>query len=580
MGMVLVCAPNVQAQDADAWLLLPSSTGATSRTRHAARALSTALAGNPSTLDPKLVRARFEQRGSTEPLMVSHSDLDLLARDAQTALYHVASGLHAKAKQDVERALARADKVLESLNRESMAARQLLDACLYLVRAHLDGNDRERARAQALECRRLVPDIEPDGTMHPPAVIGMLAEAEADLRLRHAGSLRVESAPDGCAVFVNGRRLGTAPLELPQLGPGEYRVQAECQEGVPGRVHRATIGTTRVVVRVDTRFDAAVQTSLDLALRYPDLPTQASHAYSDAVEVGRIVGTHDVVLLSSIGDTDPRLVQAERIRVSDGALMAAVRMRVDDNGVIDQAPQVAAALRDGARVDFTGAAATTLAVQARPVAPPVATAPPPPVANPATTPADLAAIEPTDEPAEHGPPHAVGVVLASTGGAALLTGWGLYFRQLSLELEYSDQKKHREDFTQTLQDLEDGELLAPIVGGAGALIGTISLPWLLPDEPNVPAWAAVLGGTGTAMVVAGTVLLVTGASCDDFDVQGRCKDIVATTRLGAMLAETGLPLAAMPVTYWIRSATGDDTASLTVGPELGGGWMVHMRGAL
>ena len=93
--------------------------------------------------------------------MVSHGDLDALAHDAQMALYHVASGLPSRARQDVERALARADKVLESLNRESLAAQQLLDACLYLVRAHLQSNERQAAREQALECRRLVPTSSP-----------------------------------------------------------------------------------------------------------------------------------------------------------------------------------------------------------------------------------------------------------------------------------------------------------------------------------------------------------------------------------------------------------------------------------
>ena len=82
-------------------------------------------------LSPQRARGLYEQRGSTAPLSVSHTDLDALARDTQMALYHVASGLPGRARKDVERALARADLVLESLNRESLAAQQLLDACLY-----------------------------------------------------------------------------------------------------------------------------------------------------------------------------------------------------------------------------------------------------------------------------------------------------------------------------------------------------------------------------------------------------------------------------------------------------------------
>src|SRR4029079_12187674 len=110
----------------------------TPASRRAAQQLARSLGvGSTHVVQADRARSRFEQRGSTAPLMVSHGDLDALARDTQMALYHVASGLPGRARQDVERAMTRADKVLESLNRETLAAQQLLDACLYLVRAHL-----------------------------------------------------------------------------------------------------------------------------------------------------------------------------------------------------------------------------------------------------------------------------------------------------------------------------------------------------------------------------------------------------------------------------------------------------------
>ena len=602
--LALLSPGDLHAQAAPDWLLLPSTAGAPQPgerppARAAAESLARGLAGTPRVYDPKAARARFEQNGSTEPLMVSHSDLDALARDAQMALYHVAGGLHAKAQQDVERALARADKVLESLNRESLAAQQLLDACLYLVRAFLDGKDRDRAREQALECRRLVPDVEPDGTMHPPDVIGVLAEAEADLRTRSPGSLRIESAPAGCAVFVNGRRLGNAPLELPQLGPGEYRVQAECEEGVSGRVHRVTIGSTRVVVRVDTRFDAVVQTSLDLALRYASAEDQRAHAYADAVEVGRVVGVTDIVLIAPVGQgggaggasgtgasgTD-RLVEIERIRVSDGALRAWVRARLDAQGAIVALDAAVRALRDGERVDLTGGAPAPLVVDASPAPPPAATlvhgaAPAASGAGPAsgfagaaTTPPDLAAIE-SDERDERDvadddrPPHAAGIVVGAVGGAGIVAGWALWVRQFGLESTYSEQKDAGADYTSTLGDLDNGEALAPIVVGAGAVLATASLPWLLPEEQSMPVWAAIVGGAGVAAAAGGTVFLVRGANCTEFDIEGRCTDIASTTRLGAVMLETAVPMLGVPVTYWLRDAFGSDSAaaSITAGPE-------------
>jgi hypothetical protein len=662
--------PPARAQAAPEWLLLPSTDGRTaagerSPARTAVAALNAALAGRPRVYDTKQARSRFEQRGSTAPLMVSHSDLDALARDAQMALYHVAGGLHAKARDDVERTIARADKVLESLNRESLAAQQLLDACLYLVRAYLDGKDRERAREQALQCRRLVPDVEPDGTMHPPDVIGVLAEAEAQLRLRSPGSLRIESTPPGCAVFVNGRRLGTAPLELPQLGPGEYRVQAECEEGMPGRVHRATIGSTRVVVRIDTRFDAAVQTSLGLALRYPSAEEQRAHAYGDAVEVARVVGVTDVVLASvvakggagkggasgkapstgggasgkapSAGASGLRggaVVQFQRIRVADGALLAAARVRLDPQARVIRVDEAVRALRDGQRVDLTGAAAPAAAARPPPtpalsrapvtVAPRVATpggprgrssgtpapapatvapAPAPTSDAPAPAPASAASADPAstppdvalddddadrdqadpadypegDDPAD-GPPHVAGIVAGAAGGATLLAGWALWVRQLDLELTYSDQKASGDDHTGTLRDLQDGEWLAPIVGGAGAVVGTAALPWLLPEADGVPVWGIVVGGAGVVVAAGGVGFLARGGACDEFDLEGRCTDVLSTSRFGAMLLETAVPMLGVPVTYWLRDALGGSaSASVHIGADAA---LLHLRGVL
>ena len=55
--------------------------------------------------------------------------------------------------------MARAERTLESLNRETARARQLLDACLSLVRSALHENHRDQALEQAMACRRLVPDL-------------------------------------------------------------------------------------------------------------------------------------------------------------------------------------------------------------------------------------------------------------------------------------------------------------------------------------------------------------------------------------------------------------------------------------
>ena len=612
LAAVLWLPGPVARAESDDVLVVPATVAGdatgTPPSRHAAQQIARLVAQRgPRVMAPERARASFEQRGSTAPLMVAHGDLDALARDAQMALYHVASGLPSKARADVERALARADKVLESLNREAIAAQQLLDACLYLVRAHLQDKNRDAAREQALECRRLVPDVEPDGTMHPPDVIGVLAEAAAALRQREPGSLRVESEPVGCAVFLNGRHLGSAPLELPQLSPGEYRVQAECEEGRAGRVHRVTVANSRVVMRIDTLLDAAVQTSLDLSLRYETPEQQRQRVYGDALEIARVLGVAEVLLVVPVAGADGAptdLVQVDRIRSRDGALAAAARLRVDAAGAIDSAALGAAVatLREGAQRDHSTVAALPLADVEAPAmvlsprdaalaAPrPLAVAVPVRSGNAgADTDAAAGVIDAehgADRDADDAPPTTAGVVLGVAGGLGTLTGLGLFGYQLSLELKYSAQKKERPAdpvaYRATKEDLEDFDLVPLIVTGGGALLLTASLPWLLPDAPELPTLAVVSGIAAGALAITGAVLLAVGSGCDSFDVEGRCTNILATTRLGGLLLEGAVPLGAVPMVYLLRSDDGgDDSASLAVVPAAEGrGALVRIAGVM
>lgn len=600
VAVALALVPRAVRAEPDESLVLPSSVAreseGTPTARRVAQQLTRALANAaPRLIAPDRARTRFEQRGSTAPLMVSHSDLDALARDAQMALYHVASGLPGRARQDVERALTRADKVLESLNRESLAAQQLLDACLYLVRAHLQSGERQSAREQALECRRLVPDIEPDGTMHPPDVIGILAEAEADLRQREPGSLRVESEPSGCAVYVNGRHLGEAPLELPQLSPGDYRVQAECDEGRAGRVHRVAIGSARVVKHIDTRFDAAILTSLDLALHYDSADMQHAHAYDDAVEVGRIVGAAEVLLVLPVIDVEGKatpVVQVDRVQVRNGKLMAAVRVHVDDAGAIEATALRAAVadLRAGQQRDHSGAAPTALEeVYAVAVGPPIPAPPviarsqPAPVAAPQLSQVQTeASVEDADEDdtdsdadeaeplARHddAPPTTLGIVLGATGGALTLTSWALFGRQLHLESVYNQRKRDDLDTSAALRDLDATQYVPLAFAAGGAIVLTASLPWLLPRASKTPTWAWIAGGVGAGAVIAGTALLISGGNCGEFDLNGRCTDMLATTRFGGLLLVGSLPWLSLPLVYLLRGRPHQgDTNSVSLQPS-------------
>lgn len=565
---VIGLAAPAAAQPGSQWLVVPALVAdggdVSPLSRRTAEVFEARLPSGQITIIPaRQARARFEQRGSSAPMLATHSDLDALARDAQQALYHVASGLPTRARQAVERALARAGNVIESLNRETRAAQHLLDACLYLVRAQLESGQREEAREQALQCRRLVPDIEPDGTMHPPDVIGVLAEAEAHLRQREPGSLRVESTPTGCSVYVNGRMLGTSPLELPDLSPGEYRVQVECREGQPGRVHRTVLAAGRVVKRIDTRFDAMLQTAIDVSLQYSNYAEQARLATDHATEIGRVVGASDVVIVSQLAPSvdASALMLVRRIQVADGKLIAAVKIAMNDAGEVGFGRQAQALsdLREGRFSDLSQETATELAVADYEVPVELAPREPSPEEAESRVAAEPLAASLAPEGDHSAPSRAssggasvFGWVLGAAGAATAVVGWSLYGYQLTLETDYREAAFGTTEYFNALNDLDSFQFTPLVTTFAGMALLSASLPWVLPEDSRLPSWSVVSGSAGLILAGAGAYFLYAGATCDDFDLAQRCTDASATTYLGGMLLLTAAPLLTVPIVYLTR----------------------------
>jgi len=559
------CVPAVAAQS---WVVVPvvvgSSDDADLSASRARAVIGAGIGKDARVIDAKTARERFETRGSTAPVAATHGDIDQLARDAQQALYHVAMGLYTSASADVERVVARADRALESLNRETLAARQLLDSCLFIVRARMQERKGKAARRQALECRRLVPDIEPDASMHPPDVIGELAAAEAELESQRPASLRVTSDPMECPAFVQGRNLGSTPLELSRLGPGDYRIQVECVPGEYGRVHRVTLGHARTIVHVDSHFDAAVQSGDGVSLRYGSAAAAARFALRHGIEVGRLIGARYVALIAPEPAGDG-VIRISRLEVENGKVLAQVIARLDEAHEIVRLPEVLAALREGQSTDFSGEAPA-------PIKPAVTIAAPRTEAqssdgfDPAQGAAGNRAAYADAESREA--PGLAAWTLGAAGAAIHVTGWVLYAHHLGLEADYR-KVRNLDDSSEALRRMariDDFELAPPLVAGGGALLGTVALPLLLPqsDVNGVPGWSIGVGLGGLALAGAGAGLLVRGSGCDDFDRLARCDDVVTTTHLGALLIGAAVPLLSVPVIHFIRSRGGSTQAALSV----------------
>jgi hypothetical protein len=578
-----VSAPG-QAQDADEgrWLVLASLVATHGDPKHPTRAAARAISEELREADVRALRTDeaktlFEQHGSTPPMTASAADIDELAKDAQRALYHVASGLPQRAKKDVERALERARRALESLNRETRASQHLLDACLYLVRAHLQHGDRAEARQQALECRRLVPDARPESTVHPPDVIGVLAEAQAQLRSHEPAALRIESEPTGCAAYVNGRNLGPTPRELSALSPGEYRIQVECESGVMGRVHRVGLSTSRVVTKVDTRYDHAIETLFDISLHYSAREQEKKHLSRDAVETARIVGASNVVVasLESMASPSRAQVRLDRYRVADGVHIAQTTLSVDSG-----TGTIAGDLLDRARKELLEPATSV---------PPARVA----IAAPATTPTvqpehepereqrpELVVREPQPEAVEdyeepegdgRGPDAwtTVGYVAGGLGLVAHAAGWIAYGSLLDKQSAYTSAlNQNQMPRVQTaaertaLDDINSADDLPIVFDVTGAVLSSGALPLWLPKSDGIPWWGWVSGGAGLGLAITGAVLQANASSCE-LDRYQRCTEPAHATDLGPMLLLQSAPFLAVPVVQGIRMLT-DERASVGV----------------
>lgn len=556
LALLALSALRVHPVAAQSWVVVPAVVGSAEdadlSASRARASLSAGISRDARVMDPKTARERFETRGSTAPVAATHGDIDQLARDAQQALYHVAMGLYTSAGADVARVMSRAERALESLNRETLAARQLLDSCLFIVRARMQERKLKAARQQALECRRLVPDIEPDASMHPPDVIGELAAAEAELESQRPASLRITSDPSGCPAFIQGRNLGSTPLELPRLSPGDYRIQAECVPGEYGRVHRVTLGPRRTVVHVDSHFDAAVQSGDGVSLRYGSAAASARLAPRHSIEVGRLVGARYVALITPEPAGDGA-IRISKLEVERGKVLAQVVTRIDEENEILRLPDALSALREDRSIDFSGEtpAALVPSLTAESSADSVGAE----TLDEARRTAEEASTASADHAGDH--PGIAAWTLGGVGAAAHVTGWILFAYQLGLEGDY---RKVRElddpsEARRRMARIDSFELAPPLVAGAGALLGTAALPLLLPagDDSEVPAWSLGVGIGGLALAGVGAGLLIRGSGCDDFDRLARCDDVVTTTHLGALLISAAVPLLGVPVVHWFRT---------------------------
>lgn len=518
---------------------------------------------------------------SRPALTASDSDLDVLARAAREAIEHVAFGRTAAAQKSVREVIVRAERTLESLNRETATARHILDACLSLVRTTLQTGRRDLAIEQATRCRRLVPDLVPSETNHPANVVGVLAEADNMLRRMHIGHLAVRSAPESdCSVYLNGRHLGTTPFQLERAAAGDYRVQVECGRSV-GRVHVVQLGDQAVSLLVDTEFDRAVTSDPRLGLSYPNRDRLRELAVPHAIELGRAVQADDVVLVGVHNDRAELL----RVQVAQRKLVARASVPWTPRHGFAR-PLLEAAIVALAEGRFEGEPSVDRTERATPppAEQPVAQVSPPlpqvslpqPVAAPpaAAAPPEAEPTPPAISPAERQRlrerrVRRAGLGLLGISGGLLVAGIAYEWRAqrlldrlarfgVSNDVALLDPSADPALGAATSRQLEqvqpkyDTASHLRWLGVAGGALATGATAMLVRPHSKVPRWSYAFFPVGLAVAAFGAYEIATSDDCQLASDRGPCRRPRDSAARGALLLSAAAPLLSVPLIHLLK----------------------------
>jgi len=495
---------------------------------------------------------RFEVVGSTPAPTISQSDIDLWVERSRAAVRYLARADYKAARRELKAAQRLADRAAAELNREAARAQQVLDTCLFMVRAYVETKNSAEARKQARECRRLVPRVEPSAFRHTPEVRELLAQVDEEMASEAPGKLEVRSTPSDCLVRINGVEFGRTPLTDIELPVGTYRMQVECEASERGRIHRIGVASGTNVLEFDAALEHAIHTRPVLHLQY-DSPEAWAKRMEQAREVGSILGGANVLVLSGLG---PKLVRVDLgaaeyepasawLSVRDGAPEAEDLRRVID------------ALFEGRSVDFTGPhpmARASWSVELEPKPDVGATA------------AAVVAPEPKSKGGVPRPRNqrAAGWSLFGLGVAAIGTSVGLHLWRGELGDRFIESPANLRA-AQQWNNARIGVWTTAAFGGAAA---STAMPLFLPDYERTPWWGWTLGAVGLGLTGYAIYEGVTMTTCPDPYIanQSAVRSCVArgqeAGRLSLALAGAA-PLLSIPLVYLFRPLRVEPSVAVT-----------------
>jgi hypothetical protein len=495
---------------------------------------------------------RFEAVGSAPAPEVSQTDIDRWVERSRAAVRFLARADYKAARRELKAAQGLADRAAEELNREAARAQQVLDTCLFMVRAYLETRDSGEARRQARECRQLVPRVEPSAFRHTPEVRDLLAEVDAEIAAEAPGILEVTSAPTGCLVRINGVAFERTPLAEVELPAGTYRIQVECSPPARGRIHRVSVASGSNHFFVDGVVDQVVRTQPMLHFEYAALEDSVARMKHAAV-VADVLGDSAPLVVTS-PDQDTLRLDSGRADARAASVWVAAPLGKPKS---DDLARALDALLEGRSVDFTGAH---------------------PVARASWQAEALAAAAVTASPKAPEPPRVAGNEGAARPRALRIAGWttfGVGLASIGTSIGLHLWRGQLGDtFAGTPTNLNDAERWNDVriavwttaaVGGAAA---SASMPLLLPNHRRTPWWGWVSGAAGLGLAAYAVYEGVTMTGCPEpfigDEVAARaCVDRGQEAGRISLALAGAAPLLTVPLVYLFRPLRAEPSVSVS-----------------
>ena len=487
---------------AQPWWVVP--IGEENANEEAVESLRTALsAQGVTTHSIDEMQEIFERDVSMPASSLSQNEIDEWIARSRSAVRNLARADYDAARADLLNAQELSEQAAEELNREATRARQVLDTCLYMVRAFIETQDWQRADTQARQCRRLVPQVEPSEFRHTPEVRELLERLDRQSENEPPGRLRVQSQPSGCLVRLNGIQFGQTPFAMDDLTQGDYRLQVECAAEQRGRVHRIRLGEGVTHRMIDTNFDREVESQPMVWIK------NRQRGYEHGQRLAQLVEA-TVVLIHR-----------------QGAAWIVSRVSTDD--VQSNRPSLQGSLDEVSR-----------ALSGRP---------------------EQEVVEDEVLVAQTLPPSSSRGLRLGLGIPLLTLGVGA----LALDIVLHRERKKRGDHYALAQPMDVDflhrqsrwrNLRAPVylLAVGGGLLSSAALPFLLPEHDSTPWWAWTMGGLGVVTAALSVVLLARLERCGQIAVdRQQCVDHEQSATRMVMLASFSLPMLTVPLTYLFRS---------------------------